>query len=75
MIDPTYAPFPELELKALARWHEQAADTWKVDSRMRLEHERRRQVCLDAIASHTALRERCLLAELELHHGVTEDVV
>ena len=60
MPDENYAPWPEAELKALARWHEQAADAWKPDSNMRKDHERRAQVCRDALSGHDALRTRFL---------------
>ncbi len=60
------APFPESELKALAFWHDQAAATWKTDSRMQTDHLRRAKACRDALAAHVELRERCLVAEMEL---------
>ena len=66
MLDTDYSPWPEAELKALARWHEQAADAWKPDSNMRRDHERRAQTCREALKSQDALRERCLIAEMRL---------
>lgn len=75
MSNEEYAPFPEAELRALARWHEQARDSWKTDSRMHAEHERRRLTCVNAIKAHEALRDRMLRAELVRDHGfqVKED--
>jgi hypothetical protein len=58
--DPSYSPFPESELKALAFWHDQAAAVWKVDSKMHDSHLRCAAACRNALAAHDALRERFL---------------
>ena len=56
--------WPEAELKALRRWHEQAAEVWKEGSNMRRDHERRRQVCDEALRYAEALQ-----AELQADIG------
>jgi hypothetical protein len=61
-----YAPFPEQELRALSAWHARAASAWNAGSPTRLAHEQRAQVCNDALASHAAMRERMLIAEMQL---------
>lgn len=58
--DNAYAPFPEIELRALVLWHEQAAAVWKADSNMHAEHVKRAQSCRNALTGHEALRERFL---------------
>jgi hypothetical protein len=61
-----YAPFPERELMKLAELHERVAAQFKPDSTFRRLHEGRAKVCRDAVACHEALRERCLVSEMEL---------
>lgn len=64
-----YAPFPEQELADLAAFHESVANGHPDRSFLRDLHEQRARACRNAIASFTALRERCLTAELERDHG------
>jgi len=55
-----YAPFPEIELRALMGWHTQAARAWKNNSPMQRDHATRAQACEDALLGHDALRTRFL---------------
>lgn len=62
----TYAPFPETELQDLASFHDSVAKHHPERSYLQHVHEQRAKVCRDAVKSHEALRERCLLSELNL---------
>jgi hypothetical protein len=60
-----YAPFPEKELLDLATFHESVAKGHAERSYLRSVHEARAVVCRNALKCHEALRERCLVAEME----------
>ncbi len=72
MTDPTYAPFPEQDLTSLAEHFEQLAERAMLKNALPateagiVELKRRALICRNAIAAHDALRERCLVAELDL---------
>jgi hypothetical protein len=61
-----YTPFPEKELLELAAFHDSVAGSHGERSYLRSVHEERAKACRDALASQVALRERCLIAEMEL---------
>lgn len=63
--DPNYAPFPSEELESLAKWHDAYAKH-SDGSFTRGLNEDRAKACRDANLCHDAVRERCLLAELEV---------
>jgi exopolyphosphatase/pppGpp-phosphohydrolase len=58
--DPTYSPFPELELTQLAAFHDSVAKHHPERSYLRAMHEDRATVCRNAVAAHDALRTRFL---------------
>jgi hypothetical protein len=61
-----YAPFPERELIQLAEYHESVAKGFPERGYLHSLHLERAGVCRSAIKSQEALRERCLIAEMEL---------
>lgn len=62
MTNPTYAPFPTVELDAIARECDKLLDFIR-DGELRTRITARAKVCRDAIACHDALRERFLESE------------
>lgn len=62
MSEPTYAPFPTVELDAIARECDHVL-TFIRDGELRARIIARAKVCRDAIACHDALRERFLESE------------
>ena len=68
---PSGPRFPEQELVAMAEYHEKQAAHWrsgKTDGGHRLgdKHAENAKTIRDAIQAHDDLRERCLIAEMEL---------
>lgn len=66
MTDDGYAPFPEQQLLDMATYNEQRGGNRNAPNAKR--HARsfvNAKVCRDAVASHAAVRERCLVAETE----------
>lgn len=63
---PDYSPFPELELEQLATFLDSVAASHPERSFLRHNYEQRALACRNAVLSNTALRERCLVAEMEL---------
>lgn len=66
MYEPTYQPFPEHELIALAEFHESVAKSYPERGYLNGLHLDRAGVCRAALASFNALRERMQLAEMNL---------
>lgn len=61
----TYSPFPEFELKALAKEYADAAARFPEGTRFRELYASRDAMLRNAVVCHEALRERCLIAETE----------
>lgn len=57
-------PFPEKELLELAEMFE--TNTKHTKGYFKVLSETRARICREALASHAALRDRCLIAELKL---------
>ncbi len=63
--DTDYSPFPEQQLLALAAFHDDVASKMQ-STFLAGVHTDRANACRNAIKSQEALRERCLIAEMEL---------
>ncbi len=61
-----YRPFPEEELQKLAAFHDAAAANFPERGYLHSLHTERAATCREALKSFAALRERCLVAEMEL---------
>lgn len=61
----SYSPFPDTALNTLATTHAHAATMYPERSSFREQHQQYATACRNAIASHDAVRERCLVAELD----------
>lgn len=61
----SYSPFPERELLRLAEEYVETANRFGEGSKMRAFYQHRADMLNNAVACHEALRERCLVAEMD----------
>jgi hypothetical protein len=62
-----YAPFPTIELEELAAEYERLSDGMRIGRRWKDSLTRKAEMLRNAVKCHEALRERCLISEMQ--HG------